>query len=84
MTINYQYFWIPFAQNIISVPILTLVKGKSSFCKIDKVKFKNSNPFSNDQLTTLEEAQMPGLSLKEGARPKVQYKTQEIPGWEGN
>ena len=60
------------------MPILTFVKGRSCFGKIDKVKFNNSETFSNDQLTTLEEAQMPRRSPIDGARPKDQYKTQEI------
>ena len=67
------------------MPILPFVKGRLCFGKIDKVKFKNSETFSNDQLTTLlEEAQMPRQSPIEGARPKDQYKTQEILDEEGN
>ena len=52
------------------MPILTFVKGRSCFGKIDKVKFNNSETFSNDQLTNLEDAQMPRQSSIEGARPK--------------
>ena len=62
------------------MPILTFIKGRSCFGKIDNAKFNNSETFSNDQLTTLEETQMPRRSPIEGARPKDQYKTQEILG----
>ena len=49
-----------------------------------KVKFDNSEPFFNDQLTTLEKAQLPKWSPIERAWPKDQYKAQEILGSEGN